>query len=590
MDSIDEKGTFAFECACSEAASALLYVSNKIQTETVIYMLRWLSSLTDQRPLGSPSGARKFVATLDRDLFGAAEKVSTVLRSFSIDADGSADVNPAALLELESGVADLTARLERDYLSASQQAHSLRDRLWEAGYDWAMRFADAHRMVLASVPAAPEGKLASAYARVAIGYFTFRAMAYRYRLYRHEEWIPGNWRELNAQFRRTCDLGLDHKTGEAVDGGHPNYPARAFMALLLLRLGNAGSYLPAQTHTLANKLYEASFDARLTSRPAADGGFVLDLSGSDGLTPRHSVPQGGHFLFCDTNNIYSRMTAWLDLAKSQSAGANTTVGSGAANPLLALRSAVLRIDPEFKPLERASARNTDRGRVMAVYGVTRSASALGFDANQLAATLGGADYGYADAQEIQTLGLLRESTMKRLRQDLPPEASRLGLQFWHLRDRSDTGFRCVMPNAPNATIRLRDITVVSEESPSAGWQVAMIVRLLKLPAGHIELGLQVLTRDAEAIELRTLRSRTGMYRDNDATLSSSQIFKALRLKGAFFGRPIMDTSWIMASADYNAGLVYETPGSSRRYEATTVISEGSDWIWVQPTELLRQAS
>ncbi len=553
-------------------------------------MLRWLSSLTDQRPLGSPSGAKKFVASLDRDLFASVDKVSTLLRSFSIDSDGGADVNPLALLELEASLADVTTRLERDFLAASQQAHSLRDRLWEAGYEWAMRFADAHKMVLASVPAPPEGKLATAYARISIGYFSFRAMAYRYRLYRHEEWIPGNWRELNAQFRRACDLGLDHKVGETSADAHPNYPARAFMSLLLLRLGNAGSYLPAQTHMLANKLHEASFDARLTARPAADGGFVLDLSSSDGLTPRHSVPQGGHFLFCDTSAIYSRMTAWLDLAKSQTQPGSTTVGSAAANPLLALRSAVLRIDPEFKPLERASQRNSDRGRVMGVYGVARSAIALGFDPMVLMTTLGGSDYGYADAQEIQTLGQLRESTMKRLRQDLPPEASRLALQFWHLRDRSDTGFRCVMPNTANATIRLRDITVVSEETPSAGWQVAMIVRLLKLPAGHIELGLQVLTRDAEAIELRSLRSRPGMYKDNDATLSSSAVFKALRLKGAFFGRPIMDTSWILATVDYNAGMIYETPGSSRRYEATTVISEGSDWIWVQPTELVRQPS
>jgi hypothetical protein len=545
--------------------------------------------MTDQRPLGTPAGARKFVAALDRDVFSATEKVCELLRSFSMDTDNAPDVNPAPLLELERALAETTARLERDYLSASQQTHSLRDRLWESGYEWAMRFADAYRLILSSVSTAPDPKVAQQYARVAVSYFTFRCMAYRYRLYRHEEWIPGNWRELNQQFRRVCDLGLDHKQVLNEGEAQPNYPARAFLSLLLLRLGNAGSYLPAQTNLLAAKIYDSCFDARLTARPAADGGFVVDLSGSEGLTPRHAVPQGGHFLFCDTNAIYARMTGWLDTVKMQPPAGNPTQTASTTNPVMALRSAVLRIDPEFKPLERASARNSDRGRVAAVYGVARGATALGFEPAVLMTTLEGEQYGYADAQEIQTLGLLKDSTMKRLKRDLPPEAAKLALQYWHLRDRSDTGFRCVMPNTLDSKIRLRDIAVVSEEEPQMGWQVAMIVRLLKLPAGHIELGLQVLTRDADAVELRTLRGRQGMYRDNDATLSASAAFKAIRLKGAFFGRPIMDTSWIMASSDYNAGLVYETTGSSRRYEANTIIAEGSDWIWVQPTEIVRQA-
>jgi hypothetical protein len=134
-------------------------------------------------------------------------------------------------------------------------------------------------------------------------------------------------------------------------------------------------------------------------------------------------------------------------------------------------------------------------------------------------------------------------------------------------------------------LRLRDIAVVTEEAPAAGWQVATIVRLLKLPAGHIELGLQVLSRDVDMIELRTLRSRQGLYRDNAATMVASAVFKAIRLKSAFFGRPIMGASWIMNTADYQASVVYEVQGSSRRYEASEIVSEGSDWVWVKPNEL-----
>ncbi|MGL5002604.1 MAG: hypothetical protein ACRDAM_06655 [Casimicrobium sp.] len=550
-------------------------------------MLRWLSSLTDQRPLGSVSGAKKFVASLDRDIFAASDKVSDTLRSYSAEIDGTDSVDPTPLVELDQMLAESTARLERDFLAASSQAHSLRNRLWESGYEWAMRFADAYRLILQSVQGNPNPKFASAYARAAIGLVSFRAMGYRYRLYRHEEWIPGNWRELNAQFRQICELGLDHRTIPDPASGIPNDPARMFVALLLLRLGNAGSYMPVQTRQLWEKLIEHSFDARLTARPAAEGGFVVDLSGSDGLQPRHSVPQGGHFLFRDTSTIYQRLMSWLDQAQRDTSGSTATQGNSMTASINALRSAVLRIDPEFKPLERASQRNTDQGRLAAVYGLQRSAIAVAYEPNILLPTLEGESYGYADAHEIQTLGLLRESTMKRLKKDLPPEVSKVNLQYWHLRDKSDTGYRCVMANAPGQDIRLRDITVVCEEGAQTVWQVAMIVRLLKLPAGHIELGLQVLTRDADSVELKTIRSKSNLY-GAPTTLSTSAPFKALRLKGAFFGRPIMDASWIMAITDYSAGAVYESVGTSRKYEANTVIAEGSDWIWVQPTEIMRQ--
>ena len=549
-------------------------------------MLRWLSNLTDSRPLGSVGGARKFVATLDRDIFTASDTVCAQLRSFVSDTDAQSSLNPAPLFELDMRTEAMTTRLERDYLAASMQSHSLRERLWDTGYDWAMRFADAYRLILMKEVASVAGRSASEFARVAIRYFYFRAMAYRFRLYRHEEWIPALWVETHQVFRKACDLGVDHAVVNDPSNGMVSYPARAFAAMALLRLGNAGGYTPSQIHVLYKKFEEFTHDLRLTARAANESGFAINLAGSEGLVPRHSVPQGGQYLYCDTTAIHARALAWLDQVESEDGGRNVTLGGSLSqNPLLSLRSAVLRIDPEFKPLTRASARNNDHGRLAATYGVSKVSTAISFDPGMLAASLEGDTYEYADALEIETLGTLKDSTMKRLRRDLPPEATRLDLQFWHLRDRSDTGFRAVVPNTSTQRLRLRDIVAVTEESPAAGWQVASIVRLLKLPAGHIEIGLQVLSREVDSIELRTLRSRQGLYRDNAATLVASASFKAIRLKGAIFGRPIMGASWIMSAADYQVGVTYEVQGSQRRYETGDLISEGSDWVWIRPNEL-----
>ena len=551
-------------------------------------MLRWLASLTDSSPLGSVGGARKFAASLDRDIFSATDVVCAQLRAFISEAEHKETLAASPLLELDARLEATTTRLERDYLAASLQSHSLRERLWDSGYDWAMRFADAYRAILMRETASVAGRAATEFARVAARFFWFRTMAYRFRLYRHEEWIPGIWAETHQVFRKTCDLGVDHVIVDDIsNAGQPTFPARAFsVLLLLLRVGNAGGYTPSQIHALYRKIEEFTHDIRLTARPASDGGFAINLSGTDGLVPRHSVPQGGQYLYCDTTTIHARALAWLDQVEAEDGGRNVTLGGSLSqNPLLALRSAVLRIDPEFKPLARASQRSDDRGRVAATYGVNKVATAISYDPALLASSIEGDTYEYADALEIETIGTLKASTLKRLRRDLPPDAARLNLQFWHLRDRSDTGFRCVVPNTSTQRLRLRDIAVVTEEAPAGGWQVATIVRLLKLPAGHIELGLQVLSRDIDMVELRTLRSRQGLYRDNAATMVASAVFKAIRLKSAFFGRPIMGATWIMNTVDYQASVVYEVQGSGRRYEASEVISEGSDWVWVRPNEL-----
>ncbi len=550
-------------------------------------MLRWLASLTDSSPLGSVGGARKFAASLDRDIFSATDVVCAQLRAFISEAEHKETLAASPLLELDARLEATTTRLERDYLAASLQSHSLRERLWDSGYDWAMRFADAYRAILMRETASVAGRAATEFARVAARFFWFRTMAYRFRLYRHEEWIPGIWAETHQVFRKTCDLGVDHVIVDDIsNAGQPTFPARAFSVLLLMRVGNAGGYTPSQIHALYRKIEEFTHDIRLTARPASDGGFAINLSGTDGLVPRHSVPQGGQYLYCDTTTIHARALAWLDQVEAEDGGRNVTLGGSLSqNPLLALRSAVLRIDPEFKPLARASQRSDDRGRVAATYGVNKVATAISYDPALLASSIEGDTYEYADALEIETIGTLKASTLKRLRRDLPPDAARLNLQFWHLRDRSDTGFRCVVPNTSTQRLRLRDIAVVTEEAPAAGWQVATIVRLLKLPAGHIELGLQVLSRDIDMVELRTLRSRQGLYRDNAATMVASAVFKAIRLKSAFFGRPIMGATWIMNTVDYQASVVYEVQGSGRRYEASEVISEGSDWVWVRPNEL-----
>lgn len=547
-------------------------------------MLDWFSTLRDSHPLASAAQARKFAAKLDRDLFAAAEAISRELRQFRQDTQRRDTRNFAALLALDEEVRPIRSRIEQDYLAAAHSRHSLRDRLWEAGYDLAQRFAEAYLTHFGEGARLRTQRNPAVYAQVAARLLAHRTTAYRYRLYRHEEWVPSAWREINTAFRAICDLGLD-AVAIPLEKGRVTNATVSFCVLQLMRLANAGSYTPHQTFALWQKLTEYSDELRLTPRPLIEEGFFIDLSTEEGLQPRQRLGQGGLYLFLDTTGLFQRLNRWLE---ELDRAARATTSPGTHDPdspaaLLALRSAVLRFDPDFKPLARASQRNPDRGRLLAALGLSSASTAVAHDPRVIAASLEGTAV-EAVGMELHTLGYIRSSVLQRLRKDLPPNLSRLNIRFWHLRDRSDTGFRAVVPASGELRVRLRDLVLVSEDAPSVGWQVAIIVRLLKLPGGHVELGLQVISRDAEPIDLACVRSTSDIYGGDTPTISLGATFKALRLRTAFQAKPILDATWIVPLSEYTAGAQYGSIASRRLYEIREVLAKGADWIWVKPTE------
>ena len=103
------------------------------------------------------------------------------------------------LLELDARLEATTTRLERDYLAASLQSHSLRERLWDSGYDWAIRFADAYRAILMRETASVAGRAATEFARVAAR-FSGSARWLTASASIAMRWIPGIWAETHQVF------------------------------------------------------------------------------------------------------------------------------------------------------------------------------------------------------------------------------------------------------------------------------------------------------------------------------------------------------------------------------------------------------
>ena len=141
----------------------------------------------------------------------------------------------------------------------------------------------------------------------------------------------------------------------------------------------------------------------------------------------------------------------------------------------------------------------------------------------------------------------------------------------------------MVPNTSTQRLRLRDIAVVTE-APAAGWQVATIVRLLKLPAGHIELGLQVLSRDIDMVDcVRCARDKGSTATTQRRWLRAP--FSANPAEDSLFRPPIMGATWIMNTVDYQASVVYEVQGSGAALRGQRGDQRGLRLGLVRPNEL-----
>ena len=149
--------------------------------------------------------------------------------------------------------------------------------------------------------------------------------------------------------------------------------------------------------------------------------------------------------------------------------------------------------------------------------LSKVATAISYDPALLASSIDGDTYEYADALEIETIGTLKASTLKRLRATYRRRRA-IEPQFWHLRDRSDTGYRCVVPNTstqPASLARYRGGDGGGPQ-PAGRWRPSFA-----LLAG-IELAAGAVPR-IDMVELRT-----SALAKLPATMVAT--FKAIRLR------------------------------------------------------------
>ena len=309
---------------------------------------------------------------------------------------------------------------------------------------------------------------------------------------------------------------------------------------------------------------------RLTSQPMSDTGFAINLSGHDGFdATAHDATRVDSFCTW-TPRPFTPALSWLDRLESGDSGRNVTLGGSLFRRTSCWRrGAVLRIDPEFKPSRApVSAPMTTGGWQRPTAWRVSRRHRVRSGAARLHAGRRRKQYDYTgragDRNHPARCVVHAQTGCGRIYRP----GGRLNLQFWHLRDRSDTGFRCVVPSTSSQQLRLRDIAVVTEEAPGGGLAGGNH-RPPAQAAGwtHRTRFAGVFAR-AEMIEMRSLRTRAGAVSQQRGDAGGEPDVQAIRLKSAVLAARIMGSSWIANTADYQAGALYEVQGSGRRFEAS----------------------
>ena len=144
-----------------------------------------------------------------------------------------------------------------------------------------------------------------------------RGLDGRFRLFRYSHWIPAQWRDFHELYEFARMRGWQREQ-LVLGGGAFSQPGITLeqeyvQTLLLMRL-DSGNFTPDQVEWVAKQLADWAPTLTLVPPPGEGAGFLVDLTGSQGLRRRDKPTVGGRSLYLDLAPVYARVVErmrWL---------------------------------------------------------------------------------------------------------------------------------------------------------------------------------------------------------------------------------------------------------------------------------------
>lgn len=404
-------------------------------------------------------------------------------------------------------------------------------------------------------------------------------------LCRYERWPATRWQSLHESFRQVLATGgarqaiaMRQRTDKAMVSLTPE---QAYLRILLLQLLDGGRFRPDEILTVRRHIsrWTATLALQPTDRGEADRGFRVDLTGSDGLT-RVLPAAAGATLWLDTASVAQALDAMVAERRAAASISNGTVVDRMADLLLKLRDL-------YAPAQTTVPRRGERTNVAFISveatlgGLQTVYRTLDDEAQRARAAAAGIST-IAEEIVIGDVGAAHQTSA------VPPprpadapaleeviDAAETACSLWQVRDRSASGSR--MRGRPTGRMPKPGFLMAFRDDKYAPWTIAVVRRLNRVTGAHVELGVEYLGHDPQAVVLVA----AGAAAEPDAPDARNERIAAICLPESVGNARRPAASLLLPACEFAAGrtltLVTGTGESAIRLK--TPLERDTDYVW-----------
>jgi hypothetical protein len=403
-------------------------------------------------------------------------------------------------------------------------------------------------------------------------------------LCRYERWAPARWKATHETFRHILASGAARRRVGVRQRSDKTIvsmtPEQAYVRILLLQLLDSGRFRSEEILSVRRHVARWSATLRLEASDlgASGGSLRVDLSGADGLT--RSLPSNaGETLWLDTSFVADAIDGLIaEHVRVASVGASGTPVDRQLDLLARLKD--LYAAQHAKVSRRGERTVAPFMSVEATLGGLHTVfRTLRDEARRLTAA---ADNAQSVAEEI-TIGDVGASPQGAT----PPAPSPFGADaegdgnecsysLWQVRDHSESGSR-LRGRAREGRLPKPGSLLAFRDDKFAPWTVAIVRRLSRIIGGNVELGVEYLGRNPQAVTLmpEALSPDAGAQDERPDQIAAI----CLPQSEARPGRPV--DSLILPACEFASGrlLVMRSATNDTGIRLKDPLERDADFVW-----------
>ena len=461
------------------------------------------------------------------------------------------------------------------YVEGDGKQRSFDWRAWQAAIRLSQAFYQTHDRFLRYIRSTTDGNWTKHEPLVLVQLFHHRKVEFLLRFLRYKKRNSGQWRELHAMYLRAHEADLSNRPEANCESDTVCRTAgklqQQYLQILLLEAMNSGQFSPREAW------WAHRWFARWCNGPGVQlslingdrqedlNGFVVDLSGSDGLK---RVPvTADKLLYFDSSPLCAMIDQEIASLRDDAAplrGITPAVRVGQLTLLTKLADLFAPIAPN---IERRGERKAIDLTVQAIAGFPYIVEEL---RKEKQIKTGGSSQIVAPGGEITitSFGGQTQSPNFATSGDAGPASLSMTALFtaipqtWHVKDRSDTGCR-MRGQVDNLNRVIPGSLIAIRDSATAPWIVSVVRRFRRLMVDHVEIGVEYLGRKPRFVKLVADFDRN--LANHAVTDAASRCFAALYLPPSEQLPTMPIKTLLLPAHEFRAGCVVTLLSSNATY-------------------------